>query len=271
MSTHDLLKNLVSVQTESFKILNATNTSSSTTISGNSSNGNLSIKFDSPISLDVTAAYKLEILNMSFIPCYQNVNASNNKVYYLEGATAKMLTIPPGSYEFDEICDYILAAIPNMKFSLNYNTSLIHVTIPSGFSLRCDAMQTDNIMWKMFGFASNLGTLITGSYDAVNVASISDLDVVTIRCSQIKPSMYENGRKTSGVYSFTYGALKVNQVNQFQKASGDLFYLIESVPRLSQLDFYMVDQDGDVIDGNYELTVQCRISKVREGSGSDSL
>lgn len=271
MSTHDLLKQLVGIQTESFKILTATNTSSSTTISGSSATGALTIKFDSPISLDPTAAYKLEILNMSFVPCHQNVNASNNKLYYIEGSTNKVLTIPPGSYEFNEIFDYIKAAIPNLTFSMNYNTTLIHVTVPATFSLRCVPEQLDNIMWKMMGFTSNLGTLISGNYDAANIGSISDLDVITIRCNQIRSAMYENGRKTNGIYSFTYGALTVNQVNQFQKASGDLFYLLDPVARLSQIDFYMVDQDGDVIDGNYELTVQCRISKVREGSGSDSL
>ena len=71
------------------------------TLTGRSST--LSIDFVNPIELDAHSYYGLALIGFYSYNSIPNIEAANNKFYYVDNHQTKKIIIPVGSYEIDNI------------------------------------------------------------------------------------------------------------------------------------------------------------------------
>jgi hypothetical protein len=163
-----ILSKLAATTVEIYRSVSSNNTTKSFPISGSSLSSKLRIVFAQPVTFNENSVYKLELLKISFVANVKNVTDLNNKLYYTKAGTNTTLTIPVGTYSYDDIFDYIKAAEPTLIFSLNENTSKIQCVLPATIALRNTADLTDSILRKRFG--------MTATSYAVSTVALSDVE-----------------------------------------------------------------------------------------------
>jgi len=232
------------------------------------------------LQLDTTAKYRIDVLSFTLVANMKNVNTNNNVLYYTTTGDSvnHTLTIPPGRYEFENIFALISAAIPGLQFSINMNTYKTHVVIPAGIVIRNDPALAYNIMRLMFGFTQ--ATLTFGpstTADSERTPVISTVNNYLFRCNRCSRGaiITKNGvpsRRTNTICPIYSGGLRNNSLNTFEKGSNDLYFALDNVATLSNIEFYVTDEnsDDDLTD-DIELTVYFRICKASGGSGKDNL
>lgn len=221
------------------------------TLSGNKST--LSAYFFPPIELSPSTNYECGLVSLFTFNSIPNVDKNNNLLHVGED----VIEIPEGSYEVDDITNYITKKLKDKgsknKVIINANTNTLKVEITATEALYFD---NDRTIGKLLGFSK--------SVIPKNVTHISDLPVninkvnsVRVECSIVTGS-YINGRPGHTIHKFSPDVLpgfKINEVPQ------NIIYLPVNVNVISSIVVDLIDQDGNPVDFRAEeisLTLHLR-------------
>lgn len=136
------------------------------TFTGNSSE--MSSTFFPEIVLDEKAEYSCALLELTTYHSIPNVTESNNKFYFYtakdggnassdENALLCISSVPVGSYEAEDILEYIKAILKQHNFSFEYiiNKNTFKIIVLSSTALVIGDQYQDNILTKIFGFTNS--------------------------------------------------------------------------------------------------------------------
>lgn len=229
------------------------------TLSGNSSE--LSNTFFPEIVLDERAEYSCGLLDLTTYHSIPNISSNNNTFHYTvhdanEPDVAiknNSIKIPTGSYEADEILEYIKNSLKdeNITFTYKINKNTLKTTI------KCSAdidFRNPNSIRKVFGFPAELikSEVETESSDIVK---ISTQDIIRVECDIISGS-FINGKRSHSIYEFACN--KVGVGYKIIEQPKNIIYLPVVPRRIKSIAISFVDQNGELIDFRGE-NITCRI------------
>lgn len=159
-------------------------------ISGNTSV--LSSNFSPPLQLE--SAYECALLYMSTFNSIPNIDSTNNKFYY--GSNEK-IEIPEGTYELQDIADYLKSKIQNATLMLKSNNNTLKTSI---FSTKDINFKKSGNLGKLLGFREQIlkANKLHESALPINILSTT---VVRIECDIVSGS-YINGKSSHIIHEF---------------------------------------------------------------------
>ena len=177
-------------------------------ISGKSTR--IKTKFNPLIQLDKTKKYEMALVNLETYYSFPNIDSTNNNFRYSpdNGATWFNVDVPEGSYEINDINDYIQrimkdnghydAAADQYYITIEPNNNTLKSVVDIGANYRVD-FTTANSIRTVLGFNSQIYTEgYNESENIVNILSVNSLRVT----SDVIGSSYTNGGTENIIYSF---------------------------------------------------------------------
>jgi len=220
------------------------------TLSGNSSI--LEANYFPPIELSPEKNYVLgltELLTFNAIP---NIDEGNNKFHYEISEYWQEITIPTGSYEIDDIKNYVKKALPNIKFNLKANNNELHSEILCG--VRIDFTRV-NLIGRLLGF--------TPRVLEANVIHKSDLPVAILKINALRvecnitTGAYINEQKAHTIHEFFPTVLPGYKILE---VPSQIIYLPIAVKSIDHIQLKIVDQDGELVNFRGEtITIRLHI------------
>lgn len=159
-------------------------------ITGNTSN--LETTYSPSLLLD--GEYECALLYLSTFNSIPNIDASNNKFYY---ASNQVVEIPEGTYEFQDICDYLREHIVGCSLKLYCNNNTLKTFLYCSQDVH---FEKNNSLGTILGFSSQTlkANILHESTLPVNILSTT---VVRVECDIISGS-YINGNPSHILYEF---------------------------------------------------------------------
>lgn len=145
-------------------------------------------------TLDLCGEYECGLLYFSTFNSIPNIDERNNKFYY---GTNEVIEIPEGSYELQDICDYLKANIKNCVFNLTCNNNTLKTNI---FCTKDVHFENHNSLGKTLGFGMKTVKANISSKSQYPV-SILSTTIVRIECDVVSGS-FVNGKASHIIYEF---------------------------------------------------------------------
>ena len=236
-------------------------------VSDNKSNFNT--LFNPKIELDREKVYEIALVNLETYYSFPNIDDSNNIFVYShdQGQTWTKIKIPIGSYEIDDINNYLRFEMERVgHYDEVNNESLINIAANSN-TLKCiliigqgyqvDFNQANNIS-KVLGFTgTKYGEGFHESEKPVNILSINSI-LVNI---DIIEGSYVNGKTKNTIYSFFPD---VSPGFKIIESPVNLVYLPLLTDTIQNLNLTITDQDENILNLRGEkLTARFHIREAR--------
>ena len=247
--------------------ITAHKTSFQVIVSGDKSN--FKTLFNPKIELDSKKVYEIALVNLETYYSFPNIDDSNNTFVYShdQGQTWTKIKIPIGSYEIDDINNYLRFEMervghydevnnePLINIAANSNTLKCILIIGQGYQL--DFNQANNIS-KVLGFTGQkYGEGFHESEKPVNILSINSI-LVNI---DIIGGSYVNGKTKNTIYSFFPD---VSPGFKIIESPVNLVYLRILPYTIQNLNLSITDQDENLLNLRGEkLTARFHIREAR--------
>lgn len=226
------------------------------TLTGRSST--LTAYFYPEIELDKQFNYSCALLDFYTYNSIPNVHRKNNQFHYWIGSENevkrnKILSIPPGCYELDEIGSFLREnlAKDNIDFKLITNRNTFSCSIESTNNVQMDFTRPGSI-GSVLGFDKYLaGDTIYESNQNVNIQNINS---IRVDCD-LTTGSFHNGESTHTIFEFSPSVRPGYKMNIQPK---NLIYLPITRHRINSITITIVNQNGQLIDFRGE-EITCRI------------
>ena len=236
-------------------------------VSGDKSNFNT--LFNPKIELDTKKKYEIALVNLETYYSFPNIDDSNNIFVYShdQGQTWTKIKIPVGSYEIDDLNNYLRFEMerlghhdevnnePAINIAANSNTLRCILIIGKGYFV--DFNHTNNLS-KVLGFTGQkYGEGFHESEKPVNILSINSI-LVNI---DIIDGSYVNGKTKNTIYSFFPD---VSPGFKIIESPVNLVYLPILPYTIQNLNLSITDQDENILNLRGEkLTARFHIREAR--------
>ena len=222
--------------------------------------------FTPPIELDPKYDYSLALISLNTWNTIPNIEVGKNKIYYRENNQEKVLKIPTGSYELEDIETLIHNHITepeatliekNRVFSLKPNNNTLKCELKSVYDLNFEPK--DSIA-KLLGFSPRV--LKAGVLHESDLP-VEIIQVVTIRveCNIISGSYYTNNPSHT-LYEFSPTVDPGYSINIEPR---NLIFLPVNEKKLYNITLNLLDQDSRPVNFRGEEVV-IRLELRRNGS-----
>lgn len=228
------------------------------TLSGKSSN--LTAQFSPPIDLEDGVEYSLALINFEAYNSIPNIDATNNRLYY--DVDDKLITIPEGSYEIEDINNYIkgyfiLSHGNDGYISILSNKNTLKVEIKSNKIINFEKAGS---IGGLLGFTSRrLKALKRHISDFP--ARIQKVNAICVECNLVTGS-FMNDRSVHIIHEFFPS---VPPGYKIIECPANAIYLPINKRRIDSLSLKIVDQDGDLVNFRGE-TITVRLHLKKDGS-----
>lgn len=233
--------------------------SSSITITLTGHSSTLTANFYPEIELDKRYNYSCALLDFYTYNSVPNVHQKNNRFYYwlrlknAEKKKLKIISIPPGCYELDEIGSVLREKLSkeNIDFKLitNKNTFSCSIETPENFEM--DFTRPGSI-GSIIGFDKYLaGDTIYESNQNINIQNINS---IRVDCD-LTTGSFQNGKSTHTIFEFSPS---VRPGYKMSIQPRNLIYLPIIRHRINTITITIIDQNGKLIDFRGE-EITCRI------------
>jgi hypothetical protein len=219
-------------------------------------------KFNPLIELDKSKKYEMALVNLETYNSFPNIDETNNKFVYSSdnGVTWKDLDIPTGSYEIDDLNEYIQRILKEeghgqcIKLRPNNNTLKAVLEIDENYKVD---FTVPNPISTVLGFQSRVYSEgYNESEHIVNINSVNSLRVT----SDIIGSSYANGTTENIIYSFFPS---VGPGYKIIESPHNLVYLPITLYSISSMETKLIDQNGKLINlRGEELSIRFHIREV---------
>jgi hypothetical protein len=225
-------------------------------------------KFNPLIQLDKTKSYEIALVNLETYYSFPNIDSTNNNFRYSpdNGTTWFNIDIPEGSYEINDINDYVQKIMKNnghynaasdqyyITIEPNNNTLKAVISIVSPYKVD---FTTANSIRTVLGFNSQIySSGDNESQNIVNILSVNSLRVT----SDVIGSSYTNGGTDNIIYSFFPN---VGPGYKIVQEPINLIYLPVTLSTISSMETKLVDQNGKLINlRGEELSIRFHIRQA---------
>ena len=236
-------------------------------VSGDQSNFNT--LFNPKIELDRDKVYEIALVNLETYYSFPNIDNSNNIFVYShdQGQTWSKIKIPIGSYEIDDINNYLRFELeraghydevnnePLINIAANSNTLKCILIIGQGYQV--DFNQANNISEVLSFTGLKYGEGFHESEKPVNILLINSI-LVNI---DIIEGSYVNGKTKNTIYSFFPD---VSPGFKIIESPVNLVYLPLLTDTSHNLNLSITDQDENILNLRGEkLTARFHIREAR--------
>lgn len=225
-----------------------------------------------PILMDANKKYEAAFLSLHTYNSLPNITENNNKFRYSndKGSTWKLITLPKGAYEFDEITSRIQREMQmNGDYDEVNNTFFIAIDYYKPTFKTILDISNENYMVD-FGIensiASTLGfineKLAQGIHLSPNIINIEKVNSILIHCDIIFGS-YVNNNRSKVIYNFTPIVSPGYKV--IERPSPELIFLpVIGYPDISNIRLWLTDQYNNPVDlMGEQITIDILIREKR--------
>ena len=236
-------------------------------VSGDKSSFNTS--FNPKIELDRKKKYEIALVNLETYYSFPNIDDSNNIFVYShdQGQTWTKIKIPVGSYEIDDLNNYLRFEMerlghydevnnePFINIAANSNTLRCILIIGKGYQV--DFNQANNLS-RVLGFTGN--KYAEGFHESEKPVNILSINSILVNIDIIEGS-YVNGKTKNTIYSFFPD---VSPGYKIIESPVNLVYLPLLTDTIQNLNLSITDQDENVLNLRGEkLTARFHIREAR--------
>lgn len=197
---------------------------------------------------------KKQVLSQIQSPLIQNKPENIIETTPQEG---HVFRVPEGSYEALDILVYLKAQLRSKGFSFEYEIN--RNTLKTKIKCSEAIFLSSQSVLKVFGFENQI-TSANEWIESENTVQISKINVLRVECN-IVSGAYINGKLCHAIYEFASN--KVDVGYKIIEQPTNIIYLPVVPRRISNIQIYVVDQDGNLVDFRGE-TVTCRIHIKRD-------
>ena len=148
----------------------------------------------------------MSLINAQIWYSWHNITSSNNKFFYSpDGVAARLLSIPPGSYNIEDLNNEIKYLMKqrrddknNITITPNFNTLKSRIELENDYIVDCRIPNSIGDVLE-FGLAF-LG--VNGIHNSQNPVNITNINSLQIHCSLIDGS-YINGAPSDLLYTLS--------------------------------------------------------------------
>lgn len=226
----------------------------------------LEAQFVPPIELDPKYEYSLALISLNTWNTIPNIEPGRNKIYYTENNVEKVLKIPTGSYELQDIETFVQNRIldpqatldeRNHVFSLKPNNNTLKCELRSQYDLN---FQPEDSIARLLGFSHRK---LTAGVVHESDLPVEIIQVVTIRieCNIISGSYYTNNPSHT-LYEFSPTVDPGFSINIEPR---NLIFLPVREKNIYNISLTLLDQDSRPVNFRGEEVV-IRLELRRNGS-----
>ena len=236
-------------------------------VSGDKSNFNT--LFNPKIELEKEKVYEIALVNLETYYSFPNIDDSNNIFVYShdQGQTWTKIKIPIGSYEIDDINNYLRFEMqrighyyevnnePFINIAANSNTLKCILIIGKGYQV--DFNQANSLS-KVLGFTGNKYN--EGFHESEKPVNILSINSILVNIDIIDGS-YVNGKTKNTIYSFFPD---VSPGFKIIESPVNLVYLPILPQTIQNINLSITDQDENILNLRGEkLTARFHIREAR--------
>lgn len=218
----------------------------------------LSADYFPPIQLD--GKYEIGLILLETFNSIPNVDKSNNMFYYDDD---KIISIKPGSYEIEDIAEYILNEMKlqvgsndNQLFTLIGNMQTLHSEIRCKYSID---FTKENSIGRILGF-SKIKLKANEIYESDSPVDIMKVNIIRVECN-ISGGSYSNNTKNHSIAEIPIDVEPGYKLTFFPSF---IIYYPVITQSISNLTVTLTDQEGRKIDFRNELiTIRLHLKKCR--------
>lgn len=220
------------------------------TLTLNGSTSVLTCEYFPSIELSDQYEYDCGLVDFQTFNSIPNVDINNNLFHIAD----EVVEIPIGSYEIEDIANFIQTALENGKKNMTVTIWANNNTLQSMITANAEIyFNRDRSIGSLLGFSQKQLN--------ANVLHLSDLpvnitkvNVIRIECNIISGS-YINERRAHTLHEFSPS---VGPGYKIVEVPRNVIYLPVTVKRISSITLKLVDQNGDIINFRGE-TVTVRL------------
>lgn len=202
-------------------------------ITGNTSN--LTTNYSPTLQLD--GDYECCLLYLSTFNSIPNIDYKNNKFYYGDD---EVIEIPEGSYELQDINDYLNEKMTDCKLELNCNNNTLRTSLICSKDVHFNKV---NSLCNMLGFGNETlkAGILNESRFPVNILSST---VIRIECDIISGS-FINGKPSHIIYEF---ALNVPPGYRIIEIPKNVIYFPVNHNNINSINIRILDINNNLIN-----------------------
>ena len=206
-----------------------------------------------PIQLDVDKTYEMALVSLETYYSFPNIDSSNNNFRYSpnNGDDWYDINIPEGSYELDDIGDYIQrimkennhykSATDEYNITLEPNDNTLRTVLNIAPDYKIDFTPANSIR-TVLGFNAEIYS--SGYNEAENIVEILSISSLKVT-SDIISSSYVNNSTENVIYSFFPS---VGPGYKIMETPANLVYLPVNLSTISSIETKLIDQNGKLIN-----------------------
>lgn len=219
--------------------------------------------FYPPIELNSRYNYVIGLIGFYGCNSIRNIHSGNDKLYYKDAAAsslenAKVVNIPHGAYELDELSAYLSSQIEGKDaFILKANNNTLKCELKSTYMI--DFSRKDNI-GRMLGFSAKRLK--------PNVLHTSDMDIqimknvnIHVECNIIRGS-FRNGHPAKTIYEID---ISVPPGYRLDKIPSNPTYFAINTEIIRNITIRLTNQHGEVIDFGADEPFTVRLELRKDG------
>lgn len=221
-------------------------------LTGNSAK--LTAEFHPPIYLDEDFDYAIGVVNFETFNAIPNIDETNYLFIYDNNSEIK---IPPGSYELEDINNYLQKQSPKKDEVLfhiyaNNNTLKSHIKTSVSIHFR------KGTIGKILGF-ENIDLPAGGEYISNHTAEIIKVNSLNIDCN-IAEGSYLNGKPVHIIHQFFPSVAPGFKIIESPQ---NVIYFPVTVKIIDNITIHIIDQDGENVNFRGEtVTLRLHLKKL---------
>jgi hypothetical protein len=227
----------------------------------------LESNFTPPLELDPRYDYSLALISLNTWNSIPNIEPGLNKFYYKFQSKKKVLEIPTGSYELEDIENYIQKRILDpeapaeelsRQFSLKPNNNTLKCELKSVFEI---SFEPSDSIGSLLGFSKRVlkANTLHESDLPVNIIQVT---TIRVECNIISGTYYANNRSHT-LYEFSPTVDPGFSINIEPR---NLIYLPVNRQQIDNITLTLLDQNSKPINFRGEEIV-IRLELKHNGSG----
>lgn len=196
-----------------------------------------SLTTDYSPTLDLRGDYECGLLYFSTFNSIPNIDERNNKFYYDKN---EVVAIPEGSYELQDICDYLRSNIKNTLLKLTCNNNTLKTTIFCSKEVHFDKSDS---LGSILGFGKQIVKPLISTESQYPV-SILPTTIVRIECDVVSGS-FVNGKASHILYEFVPNVPPGYRIIEIPK---NLIYFPVNQSSITAINIRLLDAENNQIN-----------------------
>lgn len=206
--------------------------------------------------LDVShGEWEIALIGFTTFNSIPNIEEGKNNLFYY-GSPPVKIELPTGSYEIDDISEFIKAKLPSgTTFELTGNNNTLKAELRCSLPVHFSEAHT---LGDILGF-DKVALIENTLHSSTQPVNIIKVNTIRVECN-ISRGSYENGKESHILFEY---APSVPPGYKIIAVPRNFIYLPLNVQRINNVTVYLKDQTGELINfRGEEITLRLHVRKV---------